>query len=271
MTETMTAQMPCANGCVKPDGQTPFGATHGRYCSRCWGRLDTPLSQAGELVGHLIGNAVRSGGASDDRVDSTRDAPLPFNQAAFDDANELYSLLVYWCVVWSEHMRTPAPTQAQGAWRNDRGTIVGLPLDVTTEASTVIVTALAGWIRHRLDTILNLDTPDDIEAFTDAIGDVWRMNARWPRIERPAYSRMPCPRQDCGAKIAVYPPAFPGDTRRIVCTLGHWYPEEEYEHLREVFIQVQRERAAENLRTSKSAAELMRLYNIGRNTPAKGA
>jgi hypothetical protein len=222
---------------------------------------------AAELAQHLIGNAIRSSGSGDggERVDSSRDAPLPFNQAAFDDANELYSALVYWSVTWAQQMRTPAPDVAQGAWRNARGTIVGLPLDVAPATAATLVGTLARWIKARLDTILAAGRPDDVDAMTDTMADIWRINARWPRIEKPSYSAMPCPRQECGAKIAVYPPAFPGDDRRIVCTAGHWYPDEEYEHLRLLFADVAKDRA----RTERTARHLIKKHGIstGRNQP----
>lgn len=234
----------CENECLEPDGKTPRLATHGRYCVRCWGRIDVPLSQAGELAAHLIGNVLPSSIADDDRVDGSRDAPLPLNQNAFDDASELYSMLVYWTDVFAKAISHPEPEHAAGSWRNGRGTIIGLPLNVSPEEGAKMVTTLTQWLRTRLDRILGtVDNDDDIQAFTEAIGGVWRMNARWPRVEKPSYSKMPCPREDCSAKIAVYPPSYPGDTRRVVCTSGHWYPEEEYEHLLLVFRDVRTQKA----------------------------
>lgn len=246
----------CARGCTGHD-DVPYRATHGRYCARCWGRLDTALAQSGELVHHLLGNALTTPGAGGERVDSSRDAPLPFNQAAFDDANELYSLLVYWTAVWAEHLQTGAHTAA--GWRSQSGKVVGLPAGTTPDDGAARAEGLARWLRNRLDPILTTTHTDDIDAFNDAISDVWRMNARWPRIERPAYSAMPCPRDDCKRRLAVYPPAFPGDARRIVCQGGHWYPEEEYEHLILVFEQDQKERK----RVEKTAARLAKKYGIG--------
>lgn len=249
----------CERECTHEDGK-PSLATHGRYCTHCWARLETPLTQAGELAQHLIGSMTRSGGGDAERVDSSKDAPLPLSQAAFDDASELYSMLVYWTRVFATALEHPEPAITKRAWRNDRGTIIGLPAAITPDAAGIAVRTLAEWIRHRLDRVLGLiDNADDIEAFTDQISDVWRMNARWPRIEKPSYSKMPCPREDCKAKMAVYPPAFPGDARRIVCTAGHWYPEEEYEHLKQVFDQVSTERA----RAALVAARLAKKYGTG--------
>ena len=251
----------CARGCTRDDG-SGMRATHGAYCARCHGRIHGALLIAGELTGHLLGNVISTGTGGGERVDGSRDAPVPFNSAAFDDVNELYSLLVYWATVWAGTLRQPVPGVAVRAWRSDTGRIVGLPRSTSPADGQRLVTNLAGWLLDRLDTILGSGVADDVDAMSEAVRDVWRMNARWPRIERPSFSAMPCPRQDCGARLAVYPPAFEGDDRRVVCTAGHWYPEEEYEHLIRVFEQVAREEA----KTARVAARLAKRYGIGATT-----
>jgi len=249
----------CENECTYDDG-SPRLAEHGRYCTRCWRRLDMALTQAPDLAAHLVASVVPSAGADESgKVSASKDAPLPLNHAAFDDANELYSMLVYWSGVFAGHLQTQPPAPARAAWRTTTAKIVGLPADITPQDAGNLTGELARWIRNRLDTILTgVDWADDIAAFTDAIADVWRMNARWPRIDRPAFSRMPCPRDDCQARLAVYPPAFPGDARRIVCTSGHWYPEDEYEHLILVFEQTLREQK----QVERTVRHLARKYGL---------
>lgn len=256
MTDNNPTVLLCARGCSRPDG-TPYLATHGNYCGRCWGRIDSALNQTPELTLHLLSHAIIGTPGAGERVDASKDAPLPFNQAAFDDANEIYSLLVYWADVWAGHLHNATVT-APG-WRTNTGTIIGLPADVHPTDAAEKVSYLASWLRHRLDQILASTHRDDIDALDEAIKDVWRMNARWPRIEQAAYSAMPCPRDDCKMPIAVWPPAFPGDDRRIVCKGGHWYPEEEYEHLILVFQDEQKERK----RVARTAARLAKKYGIG--------
>lgn len=263
MNDQINVEMPCVEGCTFPDGN-PRPARHGDYCTRCWARIDMALNLAGELASHLIGNAISTGSGMEEKITVAREAPLPFNQAAFDDANELYSALVYWCVTWARVLDQKPPKVAVGAWRNDRGTIIGLPVDVTPERAAEVVGVLTGWMRNRLDLILGSKRADDIEAMGETVQDVWRMNARWPRIERPAYSAVPCPHDDCGRRVAVYPPAFPGDTRRIVCLGGHWFPEDEYEHLVLVFEQEHRERKRTAKQTDRVVKHLAAKYGIGR-------
>ena len=254
MTEIIV-QRPCVRGCVKPDGN-PYPATHGNYCGRCYGRIDMALSIAGDLTLHLLANALTSQGGTDERIQASKDAPVPFNQAAFDDANELHSLLTYWIEVWAGHLDQRVRVSG---WRRESGTIVGLPAGITAEAGAQLVTVGATWVRGRLDEILATDHTDDIDALDHAIRDVWRMNARWPRVEKPSYSQVPCPHDECKRKIAVYPPALPGDDRLIVCQGGHTFPEAEYEHLILVF----KETAKAEKQVARTVAHLAKKYRIG--------
>jgi hypothetical protein len=260
MTEHIEVEKPCVRGCTRDDGN-PMAATHGEYCGRCWGRLKAALSITGELAHHLIGNAIASGGGSDDRVDASRDAPVPFNQAAFDDANELYSLLAYWAAAWATTLRTKVPDMAVGAWRADNGKIMGLPAGVSAETASSLVGTLAAWIRDRLDTILASGAHDDIDALDDAVRDVWRMNARWPRLERPVYSPIPCQRDECAKPIAVFPPRFRGDERTAICDAGHVYQESEFEFLKIMLAEESKVQA----RANKTAARLAKKYGLSRN------
>lgn len=259
----MTDDTPCTRRCVRAGTETDpqiLPATHGRYCSRCWGRINQALLQAPELTLHVLGQVVSTGGASDDRVDATRDAPLPFNEAAFADANELYSLLVYWTETWADYLEQRRPAPAARAWRRDpqdgrASIVIGLPTTASDEVAARDVGMMTRWLRDRLDDILTL-APEDVDEFDDAIRDVWRMNARWPRIEHPRYAAAPCPVVDCGRRLAVYPPAFAGDTQRIVCDGGHFHPEDEYAHLELVFAQ----QRAEREQGAKVAARLTQKY-----------
>lgn len=223
-------ERPCVRGCTRAGTDDNMPARHGNYCARCYGRIDQALIQAPELAQHILGNVTPGGGASDDRVDSSKEAPLPFNQNAFDDVSELYSLLVYWCNIWADYLEQLAPAPAARAWRRDSGTVVGLPVTTTADDGSREVGRMSRWLRDRLDSILTL-APEDVDEFDDGIRDVWRMNARWPRLEKPRFSDMPCPAAGCEARIAVHPPAEPGGVKAIACESGHYYPEEEYDEL----------------------------------------
>jgi hypothetical protein len=250
---------PCVRGCTRDDGN-PMGATHGEYCGRCWGRLKAALSIAGELTQHLVANALTSVDGGGDRVDSSVEALVPFNELAFDDVNELYSLLAYWAAVWAGTLHQKVPDMAVGAWRADNGKIMGLPAGVSAETASTLTSGLAGWIRDRLDPILASGAHDDIDALDDAVRDVWRMNARWPRLERPVYSPIPCQRDECAKPIAVFPPRFRGDERTAICDAGHVYQESEFEFLKIMLAEESKVQA----RANKTAARLARKYGFGR-------
>jgi len=251
-------QKPCVRSCVRPgteDNPEHYPATHGAYCGRCWGRLDQALIQAPELAAHILGNITSTGGQSDDRVDSSRDAPLPFNQAAFDDVSELYSLLVYWCGIWADYLEVREIAPTARVWRRESGTVIGLPADTTPEKGAAEVGRMTRWLRDRLDVILTL-APEDVDEFDAGIKDVWRMSARWPRVEKPRYSVMPCPAEGCGKRLAVYPPAFAGDAQRVFCDNSHFYPEEEFDEIIAAFRQSQVEAA----KRANTVAHLTRKY-----------
>jgi hypothetical protein len=250
--------MPCANGCARADG-APYPAHHGNYCNRCFGRIDIPLITAGELAQHLLGNALTSRGAGDEKVDTSSEADVPFNQGAFDDVNDLFAGLAHWARVWAAHLHQQAPAAAASGWRNARGVIIGLDADTTPETGAKKVQDIATWLRVRLDDILTTTHTDDITGLMDTMSNVWRINASWPRVARPEYSSVTCREDDCNRRIAVFPPAFPGDERRISCDAGHWYPEEEYEHLILVF----QEEAKERKKTKRIADRLAKRYGIG--------
>ena len=261
---------PCRRGCIRAGTETDaLPARHGAYCSRCWGRIDQALLQAPELAAHLISSTIRSGGNNGDKVDNhPGEAPLPFNENAFNDVNELYSLLVYWRGVWADYLEEKSWTPRQ-SWRRASGTIAGLPAGTTADDAAGRVRLLTNWFRERLDMILTL-APEDVDEFDEAIKDVWRMNARWPRLDRPRFADMPCPKFECGARVAVYPPTFgpwvdkqgvqhAGDTHRIVCEQGHWFPDEEFESL----LTEWRERRVQVARAQGVADRLVRKYMRG--------
>ena len=187
----------CARGCVRVDG-TPHEATHGNYCTRCYTRIAVALTLAPTLEHHILAHMITGTSGGGDRVQETREPPVPFNIAAFDDANELFTLLTYWVGVWGGVLGRDHHVTPLNGWRTETGKIVGLPAGTTPIEGARQVGVLASWLRNRLDQILTTTLTDDLDAFDAAIRGVWRMDARWPRVEKPRVSQMPCPMDDCG-------------------------------------------------------------------------
>ncbi|WP_350347241.1 hypothetical protein ABIQ69_11430 [Agromyces sp. G08B096] len=232
----MNYDVPCRRGCTRADSDDLLPARHGAYCARCWGRIEQALIQAPELASHILGHVNPGGAQVGERVsNSGDDAPLPFNETAHGDVNELYALLVYWCSIWADYLEVRPPAVARRAWRRRSGTVIGLPPTTTSEEGSQAVRYMTGWLRDRLDEILTL-APEDVDEFDEGIRDVWRMNARWPRVERPRFAAAPCVFDGCGQRLAVYPPAFPGDVQRIVCEAGHFYAPDEYDDMVATFV-----------------------------------
>jgi hypothetical protein len=105
----------CANGCtVRGEHRSDCSTTgcagcqarmaeYGVLCTPCHGRLTRDLWQAPDLVAYLRG-LVGDGGGGGERVDGTREAPMPLNGPAVDGADDLHAMLASWVrVVLDEH------------------------------------------------------------------------------------------------------------------------------------------------------------------------
>lgn len=241
-TEDHFATKPCTNGCIrkgteKLDQPQLMGATHGNYCDREYFATRSALEQAAEVIEHVV-SLINSSSQSEDLVQASKEAPLPFNVQAFNDANETYGRLVYWVRHWSGKLHRQAPGAAVRAWSNAGGTIIGLPADVTPSAARYAVSMMTTWLRAHLDDIMDTLPADDVLYFHDELADVFRIAARWPFKMKARFAKIPCP-QD-GSRIAVYPPEKLGDEMRIVCDNGHVYDEDKFEFYVREFGQIQR-------------------------------
>jgi hypothetical protein len=260
----------CYRQCIQTPatGEQPaliMGALHGHFCDRCYWRTSHALRMAGELVQHVIGQVsglTSKNGDGSQRAKKT--APLPFNVEAFNDANEIYSRLVFWAATFATRLNRPLPTPAARAWRTNNNRIVGLPNDITPNAARYAISVMANWLDIHLDDICGLPPADDVAYFQDEMRDIYRINARFPREEQPKVADVRCPDDTCKGQVIVYAPQeFEGD-RRIVCEkCGRHFDQEGYLHMEAVFKQVRAEEAAASaVKAShkKAAAHLLRKY-----------
>lgn len=251
--------MPCYNNCVEVEATDDQPARlrvarHGNFCAVEFGRVKKALELAPELVEHIV-SMLDARAQSEVKISGSREAPLPFNVTAFNDANEVYQALVYFARVFAAKMGVQAPGAAMRAWRNLSGTIVGLPADMSGSAARYVVGSMATWLKLHLESIADLN-PDDFMEFHDRMREVFELNARWPRQSRPEYSAMPCPDDDCKGKIAVHPPYEFGDDQVIKCeTCGRIFPEKDYAFYFRLFTAVK----AEENPTKK---HLLRKYGV---------
>lgn len=278
MTDTpqdLQTQKPCANGCVRKgtedtDHPSPLRAKHGSYCDRCYYQTDRHLRSSGITVEHIL--TMVAGFQSKNPDGSQRlkaEPPLPFNVDAFNDANEMYSRLVYWCSVWATRLNRQAPVPAARAWRTDSNRIVGLPADVTPTAARYAVTIMALWLDAHLDDIYATGWADDIDYFRTEIADVYRLTAKYPMEDRPQYVPVKCWVQtaqpdgstaECSAKIIIHPPEYFGDDEKITCDHGHVYDLDEYDRLSSAFRQARKDQAVEAVKAKRVADRLTRKY-----------
>lgn len=260
MSDSLEIVLPCVRGCtykptIEDEEPKPRPAKHGLYCNRCYHNTNNALGQLGPLVEHIL-SMVGSKGGNDSEVQHLKgQPPLPFNVEAFNDANEMYSRLVYWGQLLAGVLGVPAPDPAERSWSDMTGSIRGLPNDVDPSTARFQVQAMAVWLQSQLENICGVGG-DDIDFFHDDFKDVFRLAAKWPMRAKPRFSDMPCPMSACGARLVVYPPDEVGDEETIVCEMGHHIEPSKYEF----YIRYYKDVQAEKLAAEKVTKHLSRKY-----------
>lgn len=260
MTDTIAIVYPCYNECIRvpaSDDQPAslMGALHGNFCDREFFRVRASLHLAAPTVEHVV-SLIHSKGQDDSRVDTSREAPMPFNTQAFNDANELYQRLVYWCRVFADLLSLPAPGPAMRAWRNRAGEIIGLPADISASGARYASGIMSTWLETHLEAIFDI-RPDDVLYFHDEMKDVFRVAARFPTRMRSRYADVHCPDDGCGGRLVVYPPEKFMDDQRIVCeTCGRHIMPDDYAFM----VGVMEEQKAVELKSKRVQERLAQKY-----------
>ncbi|UFU14613.1 hypothetical protein LQK89_02625 [Curtobacterium sp. C1] len=244
-----TAPVLAFDGATRRGTDEVLPAEHGRFSTPFWSRCRARLTIVPDLVEHVLSLSTVHGGGAGDRVQTSRDAPLPFNETAYDDANTLYVLVAYWAAAFSKALETDDKPRVTG-WVNDRGRVVGLAADVTPETAREVTGRVADWLLLHLEGILNTD-PRRVVAFAHDLELVQQLRSRWPAEERPVLTDLPCP-IDRGW-IVMHPPRVAGGARRYECeSCGHLMIQSEYDAAVSA--------AADSLRASRVAQHLTRKY-----------
>lgn len=200
-------------------------AEHGHFSTPFFKKTRFALELAPGVVAHIVTMKVASGGAGE-RVQTTKEAPLPFNEQAWDDANEVYKLLMYWSVAFAGMLKMNPPAPARRAWRASDNRVVGLPANITAQDARYVMGLLTVWMRTQLESIMHLRA-EDVTEFHEQILEVFRISARWPQRDRSSWSKLPCP--FCGGLLAIYPPEMRGAERTILCqTCENTLTDDEY-------------------------------------------
>lgn len=199
-------------------------ATRGHFSEKYYKSIAAALKLTPGLIEHIAAMTTTTGQQVGARVSGGGDAaPLPMNAAAFSDVNETYRRLVYFATFFAGKLGRQAPGPAKRAWRGrihqqDIGTIAGLPNNITPSDVRYMVGIMAKWLELNLEDLMGTNDIDAIEFFHDDFArDMFRLNARWPRVPKPRYSEMPCPEAGCGGRIAIWPPQYFAADERIVC------------------------------------------------------
>ncbi|WIE55394.1 hypothetical protein [Curtobacterium sp. MCBD17_003] len=200
-------------------------ATRGHFSERYYGNMRKALETAADLTEHVV-SMITVATRGDDEVSGTKDAPLPFNTTAFNDANTLYATLVMFTRLWADRLRRQAPAPAKGAWTNSEGRVVGLPADIEPHQARYAVSIMATWLVAHLEDIC-WQEPADVEYMSDELRTVWAIKGRWPTRRRAYWSPLPCPTD--GGRVAVYPAESETDTESAACSqCGRQFTADEY-------------------------------------------
>ncbi len=210
-------------------------ATHGAYCGPGRARAARLLTAMPALVEHLLSlPQLRAASGTEPSGTAATSPGLPFNEAAFVDANHIYATLNQLAADFAELLRRTSPAAARKAWRGAEG-VVGLPHDITPDRAAFHVRILASWLTIHLDEILALNAPHALARLTSAVfaedrdtrvavtpdddgprRDLTAITHRWPLNPRATASKTTvCP--DDGEKLLIRPPRHFGDDESIVC------------------------------------------------------
>lgn len=262
---------PCANGCIRKgteDSDQPqlLAARHGHFCNREYMRTHRALGMVAPIIEHVITLVAGIQSKRSDGAQRTKgQPPLPLNVEAFNDANETYRWLVYWCAVWATRLNRVPPAPAAKAWRDGYNRIVGLPDDIQPAAARYATGVMATWLSIHLEDILSTDDLDTIRYFVDdPMRDIYRLDAKWPREDQAQYAQVHCwiqvGAEACKARIVVYPPQAPGGDEQIRCENGHIFPFDEFDRMSSVFRQVKAEETWEIIKSVRTQERLARKY-----------
>lgn len=164
------------------------------------------LRQAADLIEHMVALIpIKAKAGADDTVRSKRvEPPLPFNEGAFSDANELYGLLVRATMFWGGTLKVQAPGPAKHAWRARSGTVIGMPLGASPADARYDVSIMTQWLLIHLDEIFRRQ-PDDVAYFTTELDEIHQAAARYPVNATPHWSNLTCRLGGCSGRVAIYP------------------------------------------------------------------
>lgn len=148
----------CAVGCtIEVDGEIYYRAAEdGRLCPSCFDRILYRLDEAPRIVFELRASLVPIGaGRLEGRVSGSHEVPLPFRDDALDAADEMFSILVNWCLSHAHTMGvkvTGSILRLQDAEKDARG----LPANLSPQGAAQRVTEVVGWLKKWAGSIAYL-------------------------------------------------------------------------------------------------------------------
>ena len=211
-------------GCQKAE------AARGTLCEWCYQRLLSHLEEAPDLVAHIRAQVVPSmGGEQGERVDASKEAPLPLRADAMEDTDDFYGRLVDWSAALAAEMGVKPPEVAVGLW-DGADQCRGFRADTDPVAAYRLALSVTRWLSGRAESVAYLPSA---APFTTAVIELVRdYRKRYPMAPRPARRYRPHPCPVCHeAALYVHWPAEATGQVEVKCEVCHHVVEAEYEKI----------------------------------------
>ncbi|TFD80860.1 hypothetical protein [Cryobacterium psychrophilum] len=205
-------------------------AAKGQLCEWCFKRLLSHLEEAPDLVAHIRAQVIPAmGGAQGERVDASKEAPLPLRADAMEDTDDLFGRLVDWAAALAAEMGVKPPEAAVGLW-DGADQCRGFRAATGPVAAYRLALEVTKWLSGRAESIAYLPSA---EAFTTAVIELVRTyRKRYPMAPRPPrrYQPKPCP--VCNeAALFVHWPDNTAAGVEVKCEVCHHVVEADWEKI----------------------------------------
>jgi len=173
---------------------TPALAEHGHLCEDCYRRLEWVLDDLPDIV-QAARAAIRPSivRPPSQRVSGTREPPIPFDTAASETADDLFSRLANWTAAVAVALHIDGPPDLAGVIGEDVN-VTGLPVEASPHQASGITDRVREWLVAHLAEAAELALIGDL--YADLVPAIDKARGRFGEDgPKERASGRPCP---CG-------------------------------------------------------------------------
>lgn len=189
----------CASGCTVTEGDEVYyrAADVGHFCHSCVARIRARLDEAPRILAVLRASVagIRAVDTTSQRVDGTRDAPIPLDADMLETADDLFAGVCNWAM---SHAQTMGVTGGLPTWLArlaDAGMDAShLPTVSSPQEAAQRLREVAEWLVKWGDTIAHTIPAPSLADYHEWIVDTVRkargragLSERAPRIRKRGY------------------------------------------------------------------------------------